>query len=101
MKNVALVLSGLLAGVVAGTVLIPLVRAEGQRPPGAVKWEQFCEPAGSINEASSMSTARGTEGWELVGFFGGALCFKRPAATSAAPAKPGAPRTGDSAWPGY
>jgi hypothetical protein len=77
MKNVALVLSGLLAGAVAGTLVVPSVRAEGPKPH--TKWQQFCEPAGSIAEASSMAGARGVEGYELVGFFGGALCFKRPA----------------------
>jgi hypothetical protein len=85
MKNVSLVLSGLLAGVLTGTFLVPWVRAEGQKAPG-VKWQQFCEPASSINEASSMAGARGVEGYELVGFFGGALCFKRPAVE---PPKPG------------
>jgi hypothetical protein len=89
MKNVALVLSGVLAGTLAGTFLVPWVRAEGQRPP-AVKWQQFCEGAGSINEASSMAGARGVEGYELVGFFGGALCFKRPAPPPGEP-KPGLP----------
>jgi hypothetical protein len=100
MKNVALVLAGLLAGVVSGAFLAPLVpvaRAEEQRPAVA-RWEQFCEPAGSISEGSSMAGARGAEGWELVGFFGGALCFKRPAGGSA---KPAPPRPSDSAWPGY
>jgi hypothetical protein len=87
MKNLALVLSGLLVGVVAGTFLVPWVRAEGQKPAG-VKWQQFCEPAGSIAEASSMAGARGVERWELVGFFGGALCFKRPVPDAAQPGMP-------------
>jgi hypothetical protein len=93
MKNVALVLSGVLAGAVAGTLLVPWVRAEGARPAVTVKWQQFCEPAASIAEASSMAGARGVEGWELVGFFGGALCFKRPD-------KAAASRAGDPSWPG-
>lgn len=80
MKNVALVLSGVVAGLVAGGVLVPWVHAEGPKPPPARhKWQQYCEPAASIAEASTLSTQRGNEGWELVGFFGGALCFKRPA----------------------
>jgi hypothetical protein len=113
MKHVALVLSGLVAGVLTATLLVPRVLADGPRP--AVKWQQFCEPAGSIAEASSMAGARGVEGYELVGFFGGALCFKRPAppdprqtaapslTASAAPTL--APATthpvGDTSWPGY
>jgi hypothetical protein len=107
MKNVALVLSGLLAGVLAGTLLIPRVLADGPRPattvapppspaaaaPASPRWQQFCEPAGSITEASTMAGTRGAEGWELVGFFGGALCFKRPEVI--------APRPSDPSWPGY
>lgn len=96
MKNVALVLSGLLAGVVAGTLLVPLVRAEGQRP-AAMRWQQFCEPAASISEASGMAAARGVQGWELVGFFGGALCFKRPVSEAS---RSGTPRDGERPWPG-
>src|SRR5262249_6568621 len=74
MKTVALGLAGLLAGTVAGTLLMPRVRAEAPRPAVTVRWQQFCEPAGSITEASTIASARGVDGWELVGFFGGALC---------------------------
>jgi len=84
MKNVALVLSGVLAGAVAAMFLVPGVRAEGQKPV-AVKWQQFCEGASSINEASTMSAARGKQGYELIGFFGGALCFKRPTSDAVKP----------------
>jgi hypothetical protein len=98
MKNVALVLVGLVVGGVAGPLLVNHVRADEQRPAVAVRWEQFCEPASSISEASSMSTARGADGWELVGFFGGALCFKRPTSDVR---KASAPRGGSSSWPGY
>ncbi len=91
MKNVVLVLSGLLVGAVAGALLVPSVRAEGSRP-AVGRWQQFCEPASSITEASTMSRARGLEGYELVGFFGGALCFKRP--SPEAP-RPGAPPPAD------
>lgn len=93
MKNVALVLSGIAAGLVAGALLVPRVSAEGSKPPVPPKWQQFCEPASSIAEASSIAGARGNEGYELVGFFGGALCFKRPAVPR--------PPNGDSNWPGY
>jgi hypothetical protein len=100
LKNVALALSGLVAGVLTASLLVPRVLADPPRPPNAVRWQQFCEPASSIAEASSMSGARGVEGWELVGFFGGALCFKRPAPpTSAAPSAPTA--GGNPTWPGY
>ena len=96
MKNVALLLSGLLAGAAAGALLVPRARAEGPRP-SLVRWQQFCEPASSITEASTMSRARGVEGYELVGFFGGALCFKRPSPEAV---KPGAPPPSDTATPG-
>jgi hypothetical protein len=97
MKNVAVVLSGVLVGLVTGTVLVPRVRAETPRPVSAVRWQQFCEGASSISEASSMAAARGAEGYELIGFFGGALCFKRPAPEAQ---RPGAARPSESAPPG-
>jgi len=100
LKNVALALSGMVAGVLAATVLVPRVLAEGSRPAGGAHWQQFCEPASSIAEASSMAGARGVEGWELVGFFGGALCFKRPAPDSAVTA-PAPHAAGNGSWPGY
>jgi hypothetical protein len=102
MKNVALVLAGVAAGTLLTTILVPRVLAEGARPSGPQKWQQLCEPAGSIAEASSMAGARGAEGWELVGFFGGALCFKRPVSTDKTTDKPAAARpVGDTSWPGY
>jgi hypothetical protein len=111
MKHVTLGIVGLAAGVLSVTILVPRVLAEGPRAAPAVKWQQFCEPAASINEASSMAGARGAEGYELVGFFGGALCFKRPVVTE--PRQPSAPAAapatttatarpvGDTSWPGY
>ncbi len=108
LKNVAIALSGMVAGVLTATLLVPRVLADTPRAAGAVRWQQFCEPASSIAEASSISGARGVEGWELVGFFGGALCFKRPAPAAgppspASPASPGPPTPGPqpTSWPGY
>jgi hypothetical protein len=89
MKNVALVLSGLALGVLAGVAFVPRVLAQTAQPPP--KWQQFCEPAASIPEASSLAGARGAEGWELVTYVGGAVCFKRHAP----------PRGADASWPGY
>lgn len=47
------------------------------RRPGA--WQQFCEQAGSVQQASFLAAARGADGWELVAMYNGVLCFKRPA----------------------
>jgi hypothetical protein len=108
MKRVVLVLSGMFAGVLAAVLAVPRVLAQGAPPaPPAVRWQQFCEPAASISEASSIAGARGAEGWELVGFFGGALCFKRPVPTQAsAPVSAASPPrppsvAADTSWPGY
>jgi hypothetical protein len=90
MKSVALVLVGLAVGVVAGVAVIPRAVAEPQAPPPR-KWQQMCEPASSVPEASSLAGARGAEGWELVNYTPGAVCFKRPAQ----------PKQGEPAWPGY
>lgn len=91
MKNVALILSGLALGVIAGVAFVPRVLAQGGHAPPPAKWQQFCEPVASIPEASSAAGARGAEGWELVTYTPGALCFKRPAP----------PKSGEAGWPGY
>lgn len=94
MKNVALVLAGLALGVLSGVALVPRVLAQSQPAPGApAKWLQFCEPVASIPEASSIAGARGAEGWELVTYTAGAMCFKRPAPPKGA--------RNDPNWPGY
>jgi hypothetical protein len=93
MKNVALVLAGVVLGGLAAVTLVPRVLAEGHHPAAPPKWQQFCESAASVAEASSLAGARGAEGWELVGYGNGALCFKR----TAPPRSP----NGDVAWPGY
>lgn len=41
-------------------------------------WQQFCEQATTVPQASSLVAARGADGWELVGMSGGVLCYKRP-----------------------
>lgn len=90
MKNVALVLAGLAVGVLGGVAVIPRAGAEPAAPPPR-KWQQLCEPAASVPEASSLAGARGAEGWELVVYTPGAVCFKRPAQ----------PKAGEPGWPGY
>jgi hypothetical protein len=53
----------------------------GQPPPAAprkVAWQQFCEQAWNVQQASSLVAARGADGWELVSMYNGALCYKRP-----------------------
>ena len=83
-KNVALVLLGLVIGCGAGAVVTQQADAQGypmgptpSAPVGA-RWQQFCEQASSVQEASSMASARGVEGFELVAMYNGVLCFKRP-----------------------
>jgi hypothetical protein len=96
-KDVVLVLGGLALGAIAGAALVPRVLAQTAPPPAphgppAPRWQQFCEPVSSIPEGSGIAGARGAEGWELVTFAGGAMCFKRLA-------QPKGP--GDVGWPGY
>ena len=45
----------------------------------AIPWQQFCEQAISVPQASALAAARGAEGWELVAMYNGVLCYKRPA----------------------
>jgi hypothetical protein len=92
MKNSALVFLGLLLGSALATFATRSVFAQGDGPPPPrLKWQQYCEPAASIPEASTLAASRGADGWELVSFSSGALCFKRPASGS----------RGDIGWPGY
>ena len=78
MKNVALVLAGIALGGLAAAAFTGRVLAHAAQPPLPQRWQQFCEPAASIPEASSAAGARGLEGWELVSYAGGAMCYKRP-----------------------
>jgi len=92
MKNLAFVLSGLLLGGALTTIATQTVFAQSSPPaPPRPQWQQFCEPATSVQEASTIAAARGADGWELVSFASGAVCFKRPAS----------PARRDVAWPGY
>jgi hypothetical protein len=45
---------------------------------GVARWQQFCEQASNVSQASWLASSRGAEGWELVSMYGGVLCFKRP-----------------------
>jgi len=49
-----------------------------QATPRRVVWQQFCEQAWNVPQASALVAARGAEGWELVAMYNGALCYKRP-----------------------
>lgn len=52
----------------------------------AVRWQQFCEQAMSVSQASWLVSSRGAEGWELVSMYNGVLCYKRPEPSSVPPA---------------
>jgi hypothetical protein len=41
-------------------------------------FQQFCEQAFSVPQASALAAARGAEGFELVAMYNGVLCYKRP-----------------------
>jgi hypothetical protein len=108
-KNAALGLLGLVIGCGAGAAVTPRATAQGYpptyAPPGApapaagARWQQFCEQAGSVQEASSMAAARGAEGFEIAAMYNGVLCFKRPVVAGLAAGAP-APSV-PSGFPGY
>lgn len=115
-KNVVLLLLGLLLGCGAGAVATDKLSAQTPGPPmnaggnvqpvSAMRWQQFCEQAGSVEDASQRAGARGMEGFELVALYNGVMCFKRPfagmgAMPGAMNAMPGVPPTSPSNWPGY
>lgn len=47
-------------------------------------YQQFCEQVWSLSHANSAMAIRGADGWELVGFFNGVICYKRAHAGAAA-----------------
>jgi hypothetical protein len=92
----SVLLLGLLACAGCGAEAPPFVSA----PSGATRagggWQQFCEQAWNVAQASAFVSARGAEGWELVAMYNGVLCYKRPALEGpreahrpAAPSAPG------------
>jgi len=60
-------------------------------PHRPTAWQQFCEQAANVPQASALAGARGAEGWELVAMYNGVLCYKRPAPLPVAPLGPSAP----------
>jgi hypothetical protein len=66
-------------------------------PPHHGPWQQFCEQAWNVPQASGLVAARGTEGWELVSMYNGVLCYKRPAPDF----QPAAPRAPGFGAPGF
>ncbi len=79
--------------------------AEVPPPPAAAfatsnhagAWQQFCEQAMSVPQATALVAARGADGFELVAMYNGVLCYKRPAPApvqarpQGAPASPAGP----------
>jgi hypothetical protein len=111
-RNIALVLVGLIIGCGAGAVATqrataqplpagapqgaPMTPSAPSPAPQQQKWQQFCEQAPSVQEASASAAMRGAEGFELVTLYNGVLCFKRPLSAGGVP-----PKSGTPGWPGY
>jgi hypothetical protein len=74
----ALLLVALLgAGCAETTAPGPFASPAALRRPAV--WQQFCEQAASVPQATALVGARGAEGFELVAMYNGVLCYKRPA----------------------
>ena len=56
--------------------------------PVVARWEQFCEQATSVSQASWLASSRGADGWELVSMYNGVLCYKRPEPSRSPPGAP-------------
>lgn len=56
--------------------------------PAVARWEQFCEQATSVPQASWLASSRGADGWELVSMYNGVLCYKRPEPSRSPPGAP-------------
>jgi hypothetical protein len=48
-------------------------------------FQQFCEQALTVPQASALAAARGAAGFELVAMYNGVLCYKRPVPDTPAP----------------
>jgi hypothetical protein len=93
LRNVALVLGGLVMGCGAGAVATKGAFAVDplsvpSQPSTGGRWQQFCEELrSSPQDVNLLLAARGAEGWEMVAIpytwtpqgAAGAVCFKRPA----------------------
>jgi hypothetical protein len=80
--GLALVIATFAAACADASVAVP--------PPAAprhVAWQQFCEQAWNVQQASALVAQRGADGWELVSMYNGALCYKRPIPETS-PARP-------------
>jgi hypothetical protein len=76
---------------VVATLATSCAEAPAALPPPVaqrqVKWQQFCEQAWNVPQASALVAARGADGWELVALYNGALCYKRPVPEAARAAR--------------
>lgn len=63
----------------------PSYAVRSAEAPAVARWEQFCEQATSVSQASWLASSRGADGWELVGMYNGVLCYKRPEPPRAPP----------------
>lgn len=81
-----------LVGCAASAPPPPSLVVRAADAPVVVRWEQFCEQATSVSQASWLASSRGVDGWELVSMYNGVLCYKRPEPPrSPAGAPPAAP----------
>jgi hypothetical protein len=67
---------------------LPIYALRPGDAPMIVRWQQFCEQAATVAQASWLASSRGVEGWELVSMYGGVLCYKRPVPSEPLPATP-------------
>ncbi|MEZ4307094.1 MAG: hypothetical protein R3F14_03490 [Polyangiaceae bacterium] len=72
------VAGALVAGCAPAVPPPPAYAVRAPDAPVTARWEQFCEQAANVSQASWLASSRGADGWELVGMSNGVLCYKRP-----------------------
>jgi hypothetical protein len=78
LRNVVLVLAGMIIGCASGLAGPSIARAQWRAvESGDTRWEQRCESISNLDDASVTARRLGAEGWELATMNAWALCFKR------------------------
>lgn len=64
-------------GCVSAPFIVPQLSAQ-QAAVGVQRWEHHCLAVRSMEAGTTVGMEMGAQGWEMVSFANGGVCFKRP-----------------------